>query len=135
MPVLNLFIESHFTETLQIIKLDRCFDSILRRGHPFNYIFFSISAYLLQDRRSCEPMFFLQDHLGEVLGQTCEVVLPYVGKVLTVVHAGGLIPGHESFDEPEQKKSDIIVTANFLSYYSFWKNDYVWKQKSYRYEV
>lgn len=48
-------------------------------------------------------MFFFQDSFWEVLGQTCEVVLPHVGKVLTVVHAGGLIPGHESFDEPEQE--------------------------------
>lgn len=46
-------------------------------------------------------MVFVQDSFGEVLGQTREVVLPYVGKVLAVVHAGGLIPGHESFDESE----------------------------------
>lgn len=64
---------------------------------------FFLIAYLLQDRRRWEPMFFLQDSFGEVLSQTREVVLPYVGKVLTVVHAGGLIPGHESFDEPDQE--------------------------------
>lgn len=58
-------------------------------------------ADLLHDRRSREPMVFLQDSFGKVLSQTCEVVLPYVSKVFAVIHARGLIPGHESFDEPE----------------------------------
>lgn len=48
-------------------------------------------------------MVFLQDSSGEVLSQSREVVLPYVGKVLTVVHTRGLIPHHEPFNEPEQE--------------------------------
>lgn len=69
------------------------------------------AADLPYDRRSREPMVFLQDSSGEVLSQTHEVVLPYVGKVLAVVHTGGLIPRHEPFNEPEQESQNRSVTA------------------------
>lgn len=65
-------------------------------------------THLPHDRRRGEPGVFLQDAFGEVLLQPCEVAQPHVGQVLTVVHAGRLISGHEAFDEPAAQNTDKL---------------------------
>lgn len=59
---------------------------------------------LLHYRRRGEPRVFLQDCFGKAFPQPCEVVLPHICQVLTVVNAGWLISSYETFNEPRAKK-------------------------------
>lgn len=72
------------------------------------------ATHLPHDRRRGEPGVFLQDGFGKVLLQPCEVALPHVGQVLTVVHAGRLISGHETFDEPAAQIADSLFYIELL---------------------
>lgn len=65
---------------------------------------------LLHYRRRGEPGVLLQDCFRKAVLQPHEVVLPHVRQVLSVINAGWLISGYETFNESRTKSNRRIIS-------------------------